>query len=306
MKGKEKTVDIPQLMKFTKFATEFAALGEEYAFSHITRDTGLPDELQGPIRFEGIAWILCFGGGFELEINLVPASLRANSAVVIRGDSFVEIKNVVTHGLDCYMLLVSGEFMRDINFDINILSSLPPMASRGMGQTPVIDISEAEARLLKSYYEVLRQNTGNPDPVFSKAIARNIIAALTYQLMQIISLRTPEETVDRPSSRRTGYVRDFFKLVHAHHRRERSLAFYADKLFISPKYLSLIVKERTGRSAADVIDDYVILEAKNLLRFSGKNVQQVSYELNFPNQSSFGKYFKHLVGLSPSEYQRSE
>ncbi|WP_290101184.1 helix-turn-helix domain-containing protein, partial [Duncaniella muris] len=52
-------------------------------------------------------------------------------------------------------------------------------------------------------------------------------------------------------------------------------------------------------------DDYVILEAKNLLRFSGKNIQQVSYELNFPNQSSFGKYFKHLTGFSPSEYQRS-
>ncbi len=83
------------------------------------------------------------------------------------------------------------------------------------------------------------------------------------------------------------------------------MAFYADKLFISPKYLSLIIKEALGRSAAEVIDDYVILEAKNMLRFSGKNIQQVSYELNFPNQSSFGKYFKHLVGMSPSEYQRS-
>ena len=85
----------------------------------------------------------------------------------------------------------------------------------------------------------------------------------------------------------------------------RSVAFYAGKLFISPKYLSLIIKESTGKSATDVIDSYVVLEAKNLLRFSGKNIQQVAYELNFPNQSSFGKYFKHLTGMSPSEYQRS-
>ena len=83
------------------------------------------------------------------------------------------------------------------------------------------------------------------------------------------------------------------------------MAFYADKLFISPKYLSLLVKEATGRSAANWIDEYVIMEAKNMLRFSGRNIQQVTYDLNFPNQSSFGKYFKHLTGMSSTQYQRS-
>ena len=61
----------------------------------------------------------------------------------------------------------------------------------------------------------------------------------------------------------------------------------------------------TGRSAAAWIDECVILEAKNLLRFSGKNIQQIAYELNFSNQSSFGKYFKHLTGMSPSEFQKT-
>lgn len=148
-------------------------------------------------------------------------------------------------------------------------------------------------------------NSSNSDSVYSKAIARSVIAALTYQLMQIVSRKLPSADSSRQHSRRTAYVSDFVRLVHDHHRKERSVAFYADKLFISPKYLSLIIKEALGRSAAEIIDEYVILEAKNLLRFSGKNIQQVSYELNFPNQSSFGKYFKHLVGMSPSEYQRS-
>ena len=93
-------------------------------------------------------------------------------------------------------------------------------------------------------------------------------------------------------------------LVSQHYRKERGVAFYASKLFISPKYLSLIIKESTGQSAARWIDNFVILEAKNLLRFSGKNVQQVAYELNFTNQSSFGKYFKHLTGMSPTKFQR--
>ena len=66
-----------------------------------------------------------------------------------------------------------------------------------------------------------------------------------------------------------------------------------------------MVKETTGKSAANWIDDFVLMEAKNLLRYSGKNVQQVAYALNFTNQSSFGKFFKHLTGQSPTEYQKS-
>ena len=129
---------------------------------------------------------------------------------------------------------------------------------------------------------------------------------MLYQVIQFASKRLKDQSEPKkPRSRRSGYVSDFIKLVHEHHTRERSVGFYAGKLFISPKYLSLLVKEATGRSAAEWIDEFVILEAKNLLRFSGKNVQQVSYELNFANQSSFGKYFKHLTGMSPTEYQRS-
>jgi AraC-like DNA-binding protein len=77
-------------------------------------------------------------------------------------------------------------------------------------------------------------------------------------------------------------------------------------MFISPKYLSLVIKEATGKSAGDWIDQYVIQEAKNQLRFSGKNVQQIAYDLNFSNQSSFGKYFKNLTGMSPTAFQNKD
>ncbi|MGN0210432.1 MAG: helix-turn-helix domain-containing protein, partial [Muribaculaceae bacterium] len=87
--------------------------------------------------------------------------------------------------------------------------------------------------------------------------------------------------------------------------REHSVNFYAQQLYISPKYLTLMVRETTGKTAARWIDDFIIMEAKNMLRYSGKNIQQVAYALNFSNQSSFGKYFKHITGISPSEYQRS-
>lgn len=81
------------------------------------------------------------------------------------------------------------------------------------------------------------------------------------------------------------------------------MGFYADQLHITPKYLSSVIKEVSGRSAVEWIDRYVILEAKALLRYSGLSIQEIAYELNFSTQSFFGKYFKHHTGMSPSEYK---
>lgn len=301
----DKTVKLSQLASLQHFSTEFSTLGDDYVFTRITESDRTNGRFSGgPVRFDGMSWLLCFNGRLDIEVNLTPATLTANSIAVTRPDSFFEVKEIDWDGLDCYVLFISKNFIRDINFDLNILGTMPIPAS-GVNVSPVHKISLDEAKLMKEYYDILHHNTRNADRNYSKSIARCVIAALTYQLIQIISCRIPAESQDRPRSRRSVYVNDFVELVHEHHRKERSVAFYADKLFISPKYLSLIIKEALGRSAAEIIDDYVILEAKNMLRFSGKNIQQVSYELNFPNQSSFGKYFKHIVGMSPSEYQRS-
>lgn len=301
-----KIIDLPQLAPLQHFSTEFSTLGDDYVFTRITESdrTGSRFFNDGPVRFDGMSWMLCFNGEIDIEINLVPIKLKANTILVVRPGCFIEVKDVKWSDLDCYTLFVSKEFIRDVNFDLNILGSLPK-PSMDAKRNPVLDITSREATMLKEYFDILHHNTENVDIVYSKSIARSILAALTYQLMEIISRSIPMEASDRPRSRRSAYVSDFIDLVHEHHRRERSVQFYADRLFISPKYLSLMIKEAIGRSAAEIIDDYVILEAKNLLRFSGKNIQQISYELNFPNQSSFGKYFKHIVGMSPSDYQRS-
>ncbi len=154
--------------------------------------------------------------------------------------------------------------------------------------------------------------SANPvSDIITKNISRSLISALVYQLMQIADTMYDRD-IDcngngdsRTGARRLTYVKEFMTLVHSHYSTERTVGFYASKLCISPKYLSFIIKEVTGRSAADWIDEYVIIEAKNMLRFSGMNVQQVAYALNFSNQSAFGKYFKHLTGMSPTQFQKN-
>ncbi|MCM1519260.1 MAG: helix-turn-helix domain-containing protein [Lachnoclostridium sp.] len=303
-------VNISQLTTLSKFSSEYSSLGNDYIFSRFTSPPSIENLSSGPIRIDGICWLACFEGSAELNINLDHVTLQPNTLVLTNPDSIIEINGISDDAIDCYCLLVSREFMHDLNFDINIISTLP----RRKSFTPrlnVFNINPEDANLLRSYFDLIHYNTvSNTDDVYVRSIARCLIAALCYQIIQLARKNFAAsddlaEDDSKPRLRRIGYVDNFISLLYRYHREQRSVTFYASKLFISPKYLSLIIKEATGRSAAELIDEFVILEAKNLLRFSGKNIQQVAYELNFPNQSSFGKYFKHLTGMSPSEYQRT-
>jgi len=96
----------------------------------------------------------------------------------------------------------------------------------------------------------------------------------------------------------------FMSLLSQYHSRERSVSFYADKMCLTSNYLSGEIKANSGKTASEWINEYVILEAKTLLMYSELSVQEISYRLNFPTQSSFGKYFKKQTGFGPMEFRK--
>ena len=84
------------------------------------------------------------------------------------------------------------------------------------------------------------------------------------------------------------------------------MGFYARQLCITPKYLTTLIKRISGLSVSEWIDNYVIIEAKTLLKYSTMSIQEIAYCLNFPNQSFFGKYFRSHTGMTPSAYRMSK
>ena len=107
------------------------------------------------------------------------------------------------------------------------------------------------------------------------------------------------------SSRQEMLYSKFIDLLSWNFRKEREVKFYADKLCVTPKYLSQVVSGLTGRTPSDYIEELVVMESKALLNSTPMTIQQVSDELHFPSQSFFGKYFKRIVGMSPKEYRKS-
>ena len=305
----EQSLRITQLSAIKRFSFDYSIFGEDYMFAHFIPGQKPLEYFTSPVRFDGVVFVLCLKGALEVEINLEKITLEKDSLLCLGPHKIISSKPCDLTNFEAYFLFLSPQFLKSINIDINVITSSGQTASHNMGsQSPILHLTTEESELLQRYMELTHLNTvRNSNETYIKSISRNIIASSLYQILQFASNRAIQEPQEeeRPRNRRGNYVREFIALTHAHFRQERSVKFYADKLFISPKYLSLIIKEATGRSAAACIDECVILEAKNLLRFSGKNIQQIAYELNFSNQSSFGKYFKHLTGMSPSEFQKT-
>ena len=100
-----------------------------------------------------------------------------------------------------------------------------------------------------------------------------------------------------------SYFRDFLRLLSEHCKTQHNVAFYADKLCITPKYLNEICRKKTKRTAKEVITRSVIAQIKSALIVSGTSVQRIAYDFNFCDQSSFGKYFKKAVGMAPLAFR---
>lgn len=283
-------------------ATEFSCIEGNCGFAHIASDlTYIPEQVRNQRhRIEGTVILILVKGKLTAQLDTDEYEMEAPAAVVLHHGSSLQIQCSNEEPVDAYILAFSPQFIQEINISFTAISGEVLISNRG----PMLPLEEREVPLLLRYLSLIHTSmTDSLNVQLTKHLVSSLSSALFYQLMQLLYKRVNITGTNAP--RRSTYVSDFLKLVQVYFTTERSVSFYASKLLISPKYLSMLVKEATGRSATRWIDHFVITEAKNLLRYSGKNVQQIAYELNFSTQSSFGKYFKTITGMSPTEFQKS-
>ena len=115
-----------------------------------------------------------------------------------------------------------------------------------------------------------------------------------------------ERAITAPNNRKEELFRLFLQLLEENYVRERNTGFYASQLCISPKYLSSIIKEQSGKTCAEWIDEYISFNAKTLLKDSTLSIKQISDRLGFPSQSIFGRFFKKINGVSPKEFRNRQ
>lgn len=313
----ERLIDYNEMSNIEELTTMFSQVKDSYMFFRLTGKAHASIPSREPVKFNGSMLMLVRAGSpFRIRVNDQVYTLKPNTLLTVhRGDVVSSYKGDVMTAQDdmpadfeAYVIFFNLSFLRSVNINITALN-LPQLFQKPQS---TLDLAADESDTLMQYFELLHNSAAdNPGDQLSRCIASSIISAMIYQMVRFFQRRLSqimdcnEKEMDAAARRRHEYVRNFLKLVHVHFAREHSVNFYARQLYISPKYLTQMVREATGKTAARWIDDFLIMEAKNMLRYSGKNIQQVAYALNFATQSSFGKYFKHITGISPSEYQRT-
>lgn len=235
-------------------------------------------------------------------LNLQEFRIRKDSMFIFAPNSILQAQSV--EGLKVHILAVSCDFMKRINIDTkHLLPLLLQFAS-----SPCLEISHEESQALRHFISLVEQETTGTESEFSAEIIGGLIAATIYKIGEILQryLAAHPELENPSHSRANEYFTQFTRLLSEHYKQERSVGFYARQLCITPKYLTTLIKRISGRSVSEWIDNYVILEAKTLLKYSTMSIQEIAYYLNFPNQSFFGSYFKRITGMSPSQYKAKQ
>jgi AraC-like DNA-binding protein len=157
---------------------------------------------------------------------------------------------------------------------------------------------ETDSMVFGQYYKLLRDIAHSPHSNFKTEAARHLTLAMFYGYSH---LKHQISNKNISTSRQEEIYLQFIDLLDNHYSNERQVLFYADRLCITAKHLSQVVKNITGKTALAIIDEYVITEAKALLLSTTMSIQQISDRLNFPSQSVFGKYFKRCTSMTPKE-----
>lgn len=243
-----------------------------------------------PHRLEGGGVGLCLKGKCRLSINLNTYEVRENDLIVFTPYSIVQLEDRSDGHTGC-ALLFTDVFVEN-------LASTPALFSFSLRaqEQPVLALSDEERENLLEYFRFIRNRATRRE---------NILQSLLLALVQEISLLYESRGRKRETSvsRREELVKRFFQLVMRHFKTERRVSFYADKLCLTPKYLSTLVRRTSGKTASQWIDRAVLIYAKALLKSSRLSIQQVADELNFPNPSFFGRFFKQHTGTTPRRYR---
>lgn len=170
---------------------------------------------------------------------------------------------------------------------------------------PFTELEATENNSLEKAIGLLQEKMRERTHVFRKELVHNAAAGLLLETLGIMVKKT-NDLIHPILSRKEEIVDQFLKLLAKYTRERYPLTFYAEKLFITPQYLSAILKEQTGKTGSKWIHEALIVEAKKLIRSPESTIQAVAYTLNFSDQSTFGKFFKKSIGISPLVYRMKE
>ena len=250
-----------------------------------------------PIRFNEITMVVfCMEGHIKFNLGLKNRTITKNQLYVILSDQIVQT-TAVSPDFKAGFMVIKRNFFESQNHIIETINLHNKMLDQSY-----FDLSEEEMQEYILILNRIKEKIADTNHTYRKQIIQNYFQITFYNIYHLIVRRqnTPEKT---PISHNVLVYERFIKIVEEHYRKSHSVKFYAAKLCLTPKYLSALIYEVSGKHASDWIHEYIMLEAKALLKSSNMNLKNISETLCFCTPSHFGRFFKRYTGYTPNEYK---
>ncbi|WP_455632311.1 helix-turn-helix domain-containing protein [Parabacteroides sp.] len=258
-------------------------------------ESDLRELLDSPYKIRCGLILFCRSGMADVSVDLVRCTLKPNTVTVLLPDTILTLNSSGEYFKVEYIVLSANLF------DEAVFRLEPPFF-RFILDNPCLvcppDDRDALDAMIRMFWIIYKDRGNMYRDVIIKNQSQNFFLNMYDKNRHLFS-----------SLQRNGYNRGeelfhkFITCIQTHYLDQKDVAFYANELCISPRYLSTITRQVTGESAKTLIDRHIILETKVLLRTTEMTVQEITNRLNFPSQSYLGRYFKKHTGESPIEYR---
>lgn len=256
------------------------------------------EELDKPARIDAYMMILCTKGNIIIESNHKQYALSPGS-VFFSGPHSI-LNAFIEDETQAYVIVMeSAAFLEIIGSSLFAVKAFDLLYT-----SPMIALGEKHLSIVLQSISVLEQAILAPSTRFKDNIIQSLVTAFLYIFADIAEeCAALSDEHQRDSS--TDIFFRFAKLLSEEYTAHRDVSYYADRMCLSTRYLTTVVRKVTGAPISQWISRMVINDAKYMLKYTELSVKEVAYKLNFANNSFFCKYFKKHTGQTPMECRQS-
>ena len=236
---------------------------------------------------------LCHKGSCKADFDMRPIEFKQHDIAVMLPD------HIIGHG-ECSedysttMIVIDREFFDQLT-NREAFSGYLKYKNH-----PNYHLNEEQYSQINTILATLRLVIEIDHPKRIESLA-NLLDILFYALTDYRG----EESLDKNENRNTFLFNSFYDLLIENYQQHHEIAWYSEKLCLTPKYFSGVIRQITGKSAAQWINEVLVLHAKRLLYTRrDMNIQQIAFELGFKGNANFCRFFKDQTGLRPNQYRK--
>lgn len=250
--------------------------------------------LSQPFMMDEIRILVLQRGYVNVSVNMVSHRVEPGTMVFVGRYVVTELTDV-SDDIQAFVLSMSDELLR------LAVGNVMPKAFDGHLQNFILPLTPSEIEYLDGMHLIIYNSLKH------QASSSQVVLQLVGAMMTHISYLWEKSEVmqENTKSREQQLFTGFIRLVGQYAAERHGLDFYASHLCVTPRYMSTIVRNVSGKSAKHWIDEATINAIKVQLRYTDKQVVEIAYDMNFPNASFFCKYFKRLTGMTPMDYRLS-